>query len=204
MGGLLGILIALWLVGYKLVEFGDKTGHKMAEKFFEERKAQWVNDVIDEEMEEDLKCFIRDPKNHDQVWREVREAYEQMPMHRSRRTWKNEEEALTIMMARRGKLPFRHSRHYENLAELPWREKEFHYLKSYWDEDVEFWEYIEDELLGHGVENAKLFFVGSPNSIGSNVRCLLSRLDKTKYIPGWLTWISLVRYRDDGKSIYSS
>ncbi len=51
MGGLLGVLIAVYLLFYKCGEFGGKIDRQSKEKWHKERMKRWGLEIVDEEME---------------------------------------------------------------------------------------------------------------------------------------------------------
>ena len=140
---------------------------------------EWLEKVTDKELEMKLEAFIFDVSNYDAVWKEISEAYREMPWetrdciclttdavknrYKGRFTLKqcdniaahNRVEALRIMLAKRGKLPRLDAQlgiqasTWSSLPELTERQ--------YSEEETKFMLWITEQLAKHGVEE-RLFF----------------------------------------------
>lgn len=139
--GMLDILIGCLFIGVGwLIDKTQsaKTKKKVLEEIeqngtYEERKEAWLNRVTDKTLENHLERQIYNMENREQIWKEVKEAYDEMPWKKERDkficlcakdvktkfgigTYTQEEiekiaasyrkEALRIMLAKRGKLRF--------------------------------------------------------------------------------------------------
>lgn len=166
----------------------ERTIAKRTEQSYEARWARhqnrlvsWSLNVAAPSLEEDLSHFIADPRNYEKVWDEVREAYLQMPIHKSYTmillhesmilqyygkgtyTKKQRENivgnerirALNIMMAKRGKV-CKNGVLDRSILDLLHRGDGQHSKKE-WDRTFEFWVYIRDELRRNNI-NAQLIF----------------------------------------------
>ena len=180
----------------------------------------WQQQVCDRALEEDLEYFIADPANYDKVWEEVHSAYLQMPScenftkillyepmiaklyGKSKYTKKQREniaaarreDALDIMLAKRGKVRFINTfaggLTYDTLA------GNGEHSKRLWDQDYDMWLYLRNELRLHGVDARAIFKAGTGGEY-KQVAYDLDDVDKFRYMSGRFTWLPLTFFDDN-------
>jgi hypothetical protein len=180
----------------------------------EERMAKWKAEVCDPALEEDLSYFIRDPYKYKEIWSEVHDAYLHMPLHEGissinlfvrpgkglskKRSEEIEEEnrkeVLHIMLARRGKVMKRYTE--TDLLIDGFGKGVGEHTKREWEKKYEFWMYIYDELLRHGV-HARLLFIVYDSERKTYVA--YDYKDVPKYSPGHIKWFQQTTYSEDLK-----
>ena len=171
---------------------------------YEQRKGEWLKRVTDKTLENLLERQIYNMEDYEQIWKEVKEAYDEMPWKKEkdkyiclcaddvktkfgRGTYSQEErekiaashrqEALRIMMAKRGKLRFFDALHgieYGGCGVLNQAT-----LKE-WDKecaDLVLW--VDSKLKEHGV-NEELYII-----LPLNEAC---RIEDSKYEKGAYRW----------------
>jgi len=195
----------------------DKSSAEML-AYHDQRLRLWTNQVSDRSMEEDLKLFIADPRNYEKVWEEVHEAYLNMPtcksyttilLHepmvlryygRNAYTKKQRENiaeherswALSIMLARRGKVT--NTGVLDRSAVDLLHKGDGQQSKKVWDETVEFWTYIRDELRRNGVDARLIFKTGLVGGEHQRAAYDIDDIEKFRYQAGQLTWLPLTNY----------
>lgn len=188
--------------------------------WFRARQQAWQEQVSDRALEEDLKFFIADPRNYDKVWEEVHEAYLQMPTYKSYTTILLHEQmvlryygkgayskkqreniaeyerdrALNIMLAKRGKVCRNGVQDRSTLDSLG--RGEGRHSKKVWDETIEFWTFIRDELRRNGVNARLIFKMGAFNDMDS-IAYDVDDIEKFRYQAGLLTWLPLTYYDEN-------
>jgi hypothetical protein len=220
---IIGVMLALILL-FKFA--GDKAGSASYEQKFkrhmetkEERMAKWKAEACDPALEEDLSYFIRDPYKYKEVWGEVSDAYSHMPLHkgissiplnmitaekyygksvpkkrREEHVEENRKEVLHIMLARRGKVMKQYTD--TDLLLDGFGSGIGEHTKRDWEKKYEFWMYIYDELLRHGV-HARLLFIVYDSERKTYVA--YDYKDVPKYSPGHIKWFQQTTYSDDLK-----
>lgn len=185
----------------------------------EERLMRWRELVSDIALEEDLSDFIRNPANYEKVWEEVHDAYQQMPScrlftrillhptmvkavygtHYTKKQQEsmadsNRQEALDILLARRGKVRF--------VGTMPdWHIK--HLMPGHgetsrreWDEAFDLYVYIRDELRRHGVP-ARLVFQTPETQEFMRTTYDADDVGRFRYQAGTLTWLPLTYFDEN-------
>lgn len=189
--------------------------------YHDQRLLEWKNQVSDRGLEEDLKYLIADPHNYENVWEEVHAAYLQMPTHRTYTmillhepmvlryygsgayTKKQRENiaehgrncALSIMLARRGKVCSTGVLDRSAVSLLHKGDGE--HSKKVWDETIEFWTYIRDELRRNGVSARLIFKTGLVGQEHQQTAYDVDNVDLFRYQAGQLTWLPLTYYSEN-------
>lgn len=180
------------------------------------RLEEWRELVVDKALEEDLADFISDPENYEAVWAEIHDAYLQMPSRKSSTgivlyatmlsglTKKQREmivdsncqEALDIMLARRGKVRYVNTCDGWHVKDLmPGHGKS---SKQMWDEAFDLWVYIRDELRRNGVPARLVFQTGEIEEFKRTVYDA-DDVEQFRYKNGSLTWLPLTHFDDNLK-----
>lgn len=185
-----------------------------------DRVEKWAAQVADHALQEDLAYFIADPQNYDEVWKEVHDAYQQMPSHRGstqillyesmvstlygkdRFTKKQREniaaafrdDALDIMLARRGKVRYINTTIYglEKTISPGYGE----HSRAEWDRTFDMWLYLRDELRRHGV-NARAIFKTGGSTENRQTAFDLEDVEKFRYEWGIFTWLPLTCFDEN-------
>lgn len=187
----------------------------------DQRQQAWKQQVCDRVLEENLKNFIANPQNYDKVWEEVQEAYQQMPSYRSytiillhpymvaqyygrgkytKRQCENIAEherrrALNIMLARRGKVRS-HDTQSNSAIELL-NKGDGQQSKKVWNELLELWTYVRNELRHNGVDAKLIFKTGLTGPEHLQTAYDVDDVEKFRYQAGQLTWLPLTFYDND-------
>lgn len=189
--------------------------------YHNQRLQLWKSQVSDRALEEDLKFFIADPRNYEKVWEEVHAAYLQMSAYKSYTTillhepmvlryygksaytkkqrenianhWRDR--ALSIMLARRGKVCSLGVLDRTTADLLPKGDGE--QSKKVWDETLEFWTYIRDELRRNGVAARLIFKTGLVGQEHQQTAYDVDDVEKFRYQAGQLTWLPLTYYDEN-------
>lgn len=187
--------------------------------FKTEREDRWRAIASDRALEEDLSHFIITPENYDKVWGEVRKAYQQMPVWKHRTgiplfqasvpnyygtghsrkqreqiAMKERDQALDIMLARRGKVRYCYTGGDYPMAYLQPCAGE--HSKREWEKRFEFWSYINDELHRHGIPSRLIF---AENRISDRVKTAydVDNPDLFRYKQGYLQWLHTSWFDDN-------
>lgn len=184
------------------------------------RAMEWKELVSDRALEEDLSYFIADPQNYDAVWDEVHDAYLHMPSCKSftiillyqhmvekfygkgKYTKKEREniaashrkDALDIMMAHRGKVPYGYT--YEGMGVVSVAPGEGQHSRQVWDETFDKWAYIMGELKGRGVQ-ARLIFKTGGHSEYEQTAYDIEDVEKFRYKAGTFAWLPQTYFDDN-------
>ena len=195
----------------------DKSSAEML-AYHNHRLQLWKSQVSARSMEEDLKLFIEDPINYEKVWEEVHDAYLHMPTCESYTTillhepmvlryygkgayTKRQREniaehergwALNIMLAKRGKVS--HTGVLDRSAVDLLHMGDGKQSKKVWDETIEFWTYIRDELRRNGVNARLIFKTGLVGEEHYRTAYDVDDVEKFRYKAGQLTWLPLTYY----------
>ena len=176
----------------------------------------WRELVADKALEEDLADLINDPANYEDVWAEVHDAYLRMPscklftrillystmvkqLRGATYTKKqqetiaasNRQDALDIMLARRGKVRYINTCDGWHIKDLMPGHGES--SKRAWDEAFDLWVYIRDELRRNGVP-AKLIFQTGEIEEFKRTAYDADDVEKFRYMSGSLTWLPLTNF----------
>ena len=182
------------------------------------RLEEWRELVTDKALEEDLADFISDPANYEAVWAEIHDAYLQMPSRKSSvgivlyatmlsgLTKKQREmiaasncqEALDIMLARRGKVRYVTACDGWHIKDLmPGHGSS---SKQAWDEAFNLWVYIRDELCRNGVPARLVFQTGEIEEF-KRTAYDADDVEHFHYKNGSLVWLPVTNYDDNLKCV---
>lgn len=203
------------------IEGRAKQAYNAIWSYHQNRLVSWTLDVAAPSLEEDLSHFISNPRNYEEVWKEVHEAYLQMPTYKSYTTillhepmvlqyygkdayTKRQREnivehergrALSIMLARRGKVCSSGHQDRGVLDLLP--KGSGKQSKKVWDETVEFWTYIRNELRRNDVNARLIFKTGVVGEEYNQIAYDVDDVEKFRYQAGQLTWLPLTYYGEN-------
>lgn len=182
------------------------------------RLEAWRELVVDKALEEDLADFISNPENYEAVWAEIHDAYLQMPSRKSfvgislyatrlsgltkkqqeKIAASNRQEALDIMLARRGKVRYVNTCDGWHIKDLmPGHGKS---SKQVWDEAFDLWVYIRDELRRNGAPARLVFQTGEIEEFKRTVYDA-DDVGQFRYQNGSLVWLPVTNYDDNLKYV---
>lgn len=111
------------------------------------------------------------------------------------------EDALDIMLARRGKV--RNCNTLGGTITLLDRGEGQH-TKARWDETFEFWVYIRDELRRHGVDARLVSITGLFGDARYAAAYDVDNVKEFRYLAGRLAWLPQTEYDNDLKYIFAN
>lgn len=180
------------------------------------RIEEWRELVADKALEEDLADFIANPANYEDVWAEVQDAFLQMSSRKSsarillfpfmvnqlcgitytkkqqeKIATSNQQDALDIMLARRGKVRYINTCDGWHIKDLMPGNGES--SKRAWDEAFDLWVYIRDELRRNGVPAQLIFQTGEIEEF-KRTAYDADDVEKFRYMSGTLTWLPLTNF----------
>lgn len=196
-----------------------KKAHQAANQRMDWHRArieEWRELVADKALEEDLADFIANPANYEDVWVEVQDAFLQMPSRKSfarillfpfmvnqlynttytkkqqeKIAASNQQDALDIMLARRGKVRYINTCDGWHIKDLMPGNGES--SKRAWDEAFDLWVYIRDELRRNGVPAQLIFQTGEIEEF-KRTAYDADDVEKFRYMNGTLTWLPLTNF----------
>lgn len=181
------------------------------------RLEEWRELVADKALEEDLADFIGDPENYEAVWAEIHDAYLQMPSRKSfigvslyatmlkqicgltkkqqeKIAASNRQDALDIMLARRGKVRYVTTCNGWHIKDLmPGHGSS---SRQAWDETFDLWVYIRDELRRNGVPAQLVFQTGEIEEF-KRTAYDADDVEQFRYMNGSLVWLPVTNFDDN-------